>query len=306
MSLKDQFKAKLVESLNEDVYKVKHEGHPDAATNNLYKHLPTGKKYTNLITKFPDSAKKAADNLKKAGFKGVEVYKNWKLMEDVELDEAFNAEKKWPHGGSVMVGVNPRASKLPRYTVLFAPNKDPKRLTRGGLKTREVSHHEDESEAKSAADAYATKFGYQRMKPMGESIELEEGKMSELHADISDHMDKHIGEYKRAGGAEALMAHAARATHKIAKLHGIEHKHAEKFVNDYIDSKLNEETLSESREIKIGDSVHVGLIKKGGTGFEGVVTHMDQANDKITLRSHHKEKFGYHTYRGRLSNATHK
>jgi hypothetical protein len=201
-------------------------------------------------------------------------------------------------------------------------------------------------------------------------------------------MDKHISNYKRVGGAESLMAHAARATPKIAKLHGIEHKHAEKFVSDYIDSKLHEEAELEeaytvktykgspdevskhlglaakssktrirndgtievhekssngvnihnvwsedegktskytvktmsaalykknhgkldeetlSEEIKIGDSVHVGLVKKGGTGFEGVVTHMDQANNKITLRSHTKEKFGHRTFQGRLSNAS--
>ena len=360
MSLKEKFKEKLVEALNEDVYKVEHEGHPDAETGNLYKHLPVnGKKYTNHITKYPDSAKKAADMLKKAGFKGVKVYKNWKLMEEVELDESNltpssvkvkiikngnkheltirqpnrkvtgyhksfdsreDAEKfvhqKWG-ADALNEGLgdffnNMAAKKIakaidqggPGSAVAMAAHfatypESKKKNIRGAVSTYlKTNKHaglekfhdfiKEEVELDEAKDPFAgTPWSAKKTKEkllndvkkrigmdkpetkepksvvkdgkrVFESIELDEGKMSELASDIGDHMDKHISNYKRAGGAEALMAHAAKASHKIAKMHGIEHKHAEKFVSDYIEGRLNEETLEEFElDESVDPSVHL-------------------------------------------------
>jgi hypothetical protein len=78
-----------------------------------------------------------------------------------------------------------------------------------------------------------------------EETELEESKMSELHSTISDHMDGPISEYKRIGGAEALMGYAHTAALNVAKKHNIAAHHAKKFVSDYIDSKLNESVESD-------------------------------------------------------------
>jgi len=575
MELKDKVKAKLIESLNEDVYKVEHEGHPDADKIKELSHLKPGKKYCNHITKYPDSAKKAAAMLKKNGFQGVKIYKNWQVMEgvelpEVELDESIVTKAHDAKYDELMKkGYKPHSlgpKSAPGAQSHVLKHKDTgekihlhtwqKSISDVGQKVETLKeairakiipthmssgkpnpNHPKYAEHKAAYDAakaaepkkpraarpgkpvdssdsklhsaledhlggsfehfegplkhYTTKeghpaakmtvthsykasdFGYEHdtedmaethhvtavrkggkyeiyHRSMREGVELDEGKMSEIASDIGDHMDKHIANYKRVGGAESLMSHAARATPKIAKLHGIEHKHAEKFVSDYIDSKLHEEAELEeaytvktykgspdevskhlglaakssktkirndgtievheksgngvnihnvwsedegktskytvksmsaalykknhgkldeglfakkakpdamddvyakakahvavkhpgwklaslgrgdngsinyevmhpttgatregvikeetlSEEIKIGDSVHVGLVKKGGTGFEGVVTHMDQANNKITLRSHTKEKFGHRTFQGRLSNAS--
>jgi hypothetical protein len=55
-------------------------------------------------------------------------------------------------------------------------------------------------------------------------------------------MDKHIDTYKKQGGAEALMGHVDGVSNKVARIHGLTRASAKKFVNDYIDSKLNEST----------------------------------------------------------------
>jgi hypothetical protein len=80
-----------------------------------------------------------------------------------------------------------------------------------------------------------------------EEVQIDEGKMGELHDTISRHVDKHISDFKSGHtgmdqfGSKVLAAHKA-----VAKEHGLEHKHAAKFVNDYVDSKLNEEVVSEA------------------------------------------------------------
>jgi uncharacterized protein YecT (DUF1311 family) len=70
--------------------------------------------------------------------------------------------------------------------------------------------------------------------------QIEEGKMGELHADLSDHLDKHIANYKKVGGAEHFGNKTTQVASKIAKLHGIQQHHAQKFVNDYVENKLKE------------------------------------------------------------------
>lgn len=69
---------------------------------------------------------------------------------------------------------------------------------------------------------------------------VKEGKMSAIHADIEDHLGKHLANYKKTGGAEHFGAKTVDAAKKIAKAHGIEHQHAQKLVNDYVDSALKE------------------------------------------------------------------
>jgi len=89
--------------------------------------------------------------------------------------------------------------------------------------------------------------------------QLTEGKMNELSVDIGDHMDKHISNYKKFGGAEDLMAKAHSASKKIAKLHKIKPEHAHRFVRDYIESSLSEAVVvAEGSEIlKVGTAVRV-------------------------------------------------
>jgi hypothetical protein len=72
--------------------------------------------------------------------------------------------------------------------------------------------------------------------------QIEEGKMGELHADLSDHLDKHIDNYKKVGGADHLGHKTTQVATKIAKLHNIQQHHAQKFVNDYVENRLKEST----------------------------------------------------------------
>lgn len=73
------------------------------------------------------------------------------------------------------------------------------------------------------------------------SKSIKESSMSDLDADIGGLMDKHIAHYKKIGGAEHLMAKAHHAAKKIAAQYGIEHKHAHKFVSDYVGEHLKEQ-----------------------------------------------------------------
>jgi hypothetical protein len=77
------------------------------------------------------------------------------------------------------------------------------------------------------------------VKPVKEET-IEEGKMGELHADLSDHLDKHIDNYKKVGGADHLGHKTTQVATKIAKMHGIQQHHAQKFVNDYVENRLKE------------------------------------------------------------------
>ena len=79
-----------------------------------------------------------------------------------------------------------------------------------------------------------------------EEVELDEGRMAELHASISDHMDKHIDHYKKTGGAEHLMHKADQAAHKISVEHGISHDDAYKHISDHIENRLTEEVAANS------------------------------------------------------------
>ena len=81
-----------------------------------------------------------------------------------------------------------------------------------------------------------------------------EGKMGQIHADIEDHLGKHLTDYKRVGGADHFGNQTVKTAKHIAKLHKIEPKHAQKFVNDYVEANLKEENINESEEHELGIS----------------------------------------------------
>jgi hypothetical protein len=84
-----------------------------------------------------------------------------------------------------------------------------------------------------------------RGEPVKEEV-VAEGRMAELHASISDHMDKHIDHYKKTGGAEHLMHKADQAAHKVSAEHGISHDSAYKHISDHIETRLTEEVAANS------------------------------------------------------------
>jgi hypothetical protein len=127
-----------------------------------------------------------------------------------------------------------------------------------------------------------------------EEVELDEGKMSELHADLGDHLDKHIATYKKQGGAEALMGHADNAAKMIAKSHGIDHVHAKKFASDYIDSALKEEMeqLDEISGQTLGSYIQKARAENKAKSEHGMELDRDpkvkEYNDKIS--DYHKDR----------------
>ena len=90
--------------------------------------------------------------------------------EEVEIDEAFNKDKKDPRGGTVFIAVNPFHGGKGKYEVTFKPNKG---SARGRTKWQHVSSHDDEDEAVKAKHAYAAKHGYNAMKPYKANEEVE-------------------------------------------------------------------------------------------------------------------------------------
>ena len=111
----------------------------------------------------------------------------------------------------------------------------------------DVDYHRDDefhkatgsfTDAKKSAKTWAKKHGHSTVYVMEETID--EGKMGQLSADIGSHIDKHVDDYKTHGGAEHLMSKIDHTAKHISKLHGLEHKHAHKFVSDYVEKKLHE------------------------------------------------------------------
>lgn len=77
------------EKIQESTYKVSHKGHSTISSKDGTRLLfpVNGKEYVNHITKYPESAKKTADILRKKGFKDVAISKDGKLIEESELEE---------------------------------------------------------------------------------------------------------------------------------------------------------------------------------------------------------------------------
>lgn len=74
-----------------------------------------------------------------------------------------------------------------------------------------------------------------------ENYDLSESKMSQLYTDIEDQLHHHIKKYKeRKMDADTLGMHCIKAHKVIAKKHNLEHQHAVKFVNDYVEGELSD------------------------------------------------------------------
>lgn len=79
-------------------------------------------------------------------------------------------------------------------------------------------------------------------KTVSEELELQEGKMAQLHADIEDAVGQHVKDYNAGKlGHDSFGEKVVAAHQKISKLHGIKPEHAKKFVNDYVDQNMKEE-----------------------------------------------------------------
>ena len=149
-----------------------------------------------------------------------------------------------------------------------------------GIET-EKEHSSDENVAKEIALDHLNEKPdyYVKLEKYVESIE--ESKMSDLHLTIGQHLDKHIANYKKNGGAEHLGQKTVETAKKISKSHGLEHKHAQKFVNDYLDSKLNEDMKSADYTVnpQTGRSMKAKHITFTGSHLGGRLGHDDDDDD---------------------------
>lgn len=148
---------------------------------------------------------------------------------------------KQPNGTDKVGGIISELSPetLKSYIPKAMGNKSAADFQRG-VKMAQGTGGTDELQKKS--DKRSTGIHTAIKKLAKEEVELDEGKMGELHDTISKHLDKHISDFKSGHtgmdqfGSKVLSAHKS-----VAKEHGLEHKHAAKMVNDYVDSKLNED-----------------------------------------------------------------
>ena len=85
-----------------------------------------------------------------------------------------------------------------------------------------------------------------------EETELNEGKIKTLHMHLGDLLDQHIDAFNRGKlGHDQFGDKVVKAHEIIAKAHELKPEHARKFVNDYVDSHLKEETeLSEAYAVQ--------------------------------------------------------
>ncbi len=100
-----------------------------------------------------------------------------------------------------------------------------------------------------------------------------EGKMGQLHADIGDHLDKHIKDYNAGNLGHDSFGEKVVAVHKkIADLHGISQDAAKKHVNDYVDRNIKEEFELDEATKSGDDSLHDWFSKsKSSDGKPGWV-----------------------------------
>lgn len=148
---------------------------------------------------------------------------------------------KQPNGtdkvGGVIAELSPETLKS--YIPKAMGNKSAADFQRG-VKMAQGAGGTDELQKKS--DKRSTGIHAAIKKLAKEETELEEGKVGELHDTISRHLDKHISDFKGGHTGMDQFGSKVLAAHKsVAKEHGLEHKHAAKMVNDYVDSKLDEE-----------------------------------------------------------------
>lgn len=164
----------------------------------------------------------------------------------------------------------------------------------------------DESPREATKQAYAKALkqqdDYKRNKMLGiktkkekkpnKSVEMhedliDEGKMSELAADIDDHIKPHIDKYKKLGGAEHLADNLHKAGEKLAKKHGVSREWMHTQVSDAAERHLSEEVegldeldevASHSELAALAQKAHIAAVSQGN----------------IVMANHYKGKHDIH------------
>lgn len=143
--------------------------------------------------------------------------------EEVELDEAFNKDKKDPRGGTVMIAVNPFHDGSGKYEVSFKPNRERGKIQRGRVKSHVISSHHDENDAEKAKHAYAAKHGYDVLKPFKANEEVEQieempGANMDTRA-VHKHLRKSGWSLTRTKGSHDVYTHPKSEKHIAVPRH---------------------------------------------------------------------------------------
>jgi len=121
-----------------------------------------------------------------------------------------------------------------------------------------------------------------------------EGKMGQLHADIGDHLDKHIKDYNAGNlGHDSFGEKVVAAHKKIAELHGISPNAAKNHVNDYVDQHMKEEVKEPTGDLKDAcwkGYTAVGLKKKGGRMVPNCVPKNEEVENIDERNMENKKK----------------
>lgn len=127
-------------------------------------------------------------------------------------------------------------------------------------------------------------------KTVSEELELQEGKMAQLHADIEDAVGQHVKDYNAGKlGHDSFGEKVVAAHQKISKLHGIKPEHAKKFVNDYVDQNMKEEVELTEGNDDVGEMIKDKLkiiINRAKEMHDGIGPNTDMpewVKSKITL-----------------------
>lgn len=270
---KKGYKSHVKEETELTEWSVKHDGvdadHPNAK-------LFHGKKdVINHLTKYKDSAEKRAKLLKDKGFKNVRIEESvWDGVtkaypETKPKDAAKEKQIRANKDAAILDAIRAKKEKEQK-AMDEGSDHDPYYDAQENKKSAEAAHkqgdhfayhlHMSDHHSNMAhwssnrgryhvADQHQAKADQHHDWAMQhkngvrkEEVELQEGKMGQIHADIEDHLGKHLADYKAHGGAEHFGAKTVKTAQHISKLHGIEQKHAQGLVNQYVDSKLKEET----------------------------------------------------------------
>lgn len=129
--------------------------------------------------------------------------------------------------------------------------------------------------------------------------QVNESRMSEVHASITNHLDKHIASFKKGKlGMDQFGVKVLDAHKKVAKEHGIDTKHAAKLVNDYVDSalnesvELNEDTAYHRVAVTVSDPNHPAVTQRKEQHQKFVRVKGDKEDAVDRAKSHFKKK-GY-------------
>lgn len=254
--------------LTEAVYQVKHDGVPSDHSDKDLVSLFSGKKdVINHTTKYEKSAADTAKMLKGKGFNNVRVYKNGKLMEEVEsLDEKWSVDL---NDNSIHTTVNGD-----KWSIHKEKLDDPLTLRKNGK--HHVTLHKKGAAFKGEALAHI-KSHYASSKSKNEAVEYIEESLTK-----SDPIEKWISDFVNSDNPK-FAGKSKKERIKMAQgaYYGAQNE-----------STKEQEVIEESKKPSVGSKVTVDTAQGTKPGVVKQVTDshifVQHPNIKGTIGYHHE------------------